>query len=139
PVNSKEQAISKHAAPQTVLVVDDDAEMRAVFSEYIRLQGFHVLEAKDGLEALLQVKRKRPHAIILDLAMPRLGGIDSLKRIVKFDPTITVIVVTGETDTDLHRQASLLGVRAVLAKPVRLPDLLLALTGSDTSRPGAAP
>jgi CheY-like chemotaxis protein len=122
-----------------VLVVDDDDELRAVVSEYIRLQGFHVLEAKDGLEALLQVKRARPQAIILDLAMPRLGGIDALKRIVKFDPTIAVVVVTGETDTDLHRQASVLGVRAVLAKPVGLPDLLSALTGSNTSRPGAAP
>lgn len=122
-----------------MLVVDDDAELRVVYSEYLRLQGFHVLEAKDGLEALLQVKRNRPRAIILDLAMPRLGGIDALKRIVKFDPTITVVVVTGETDTDLHRQASLLGVRAVLAKPVGLPDLLSALTGSNTSRPGATP
>ena len=122
-----------------MLVVDDDDELRAVVSEYIRLQGFHVLEAKDGLEALLQVKRARPQAIILDLAMPRLGGIDALKRIVKFDPTIAVVVVTGETDTDLHRQASVLGVRAVLAKPVGLPDLLSALTGSNTSRPGAAP
>jgi len=122
-----------------VLVVDDDAEMRAVFSEYIRLQGFHVLEAKDGLEALLQVKRNRPHAIILDLAMPRLGGIDALKRIVKFDPTIAVVIVTGGTDTDLHRQASMLGVRAILAKPVGLPDLLSALTGSNTSQPGAVP
>jgi len=122
-----------------VLVVDDDAELRAVFSEYVRLHGFHVLEAKDGLEALLQVKRNRPHAIILDLAMPRLGGIDALKRIVKFDPSIRVVVVTGGTDTDLHRQASLLGVRAVLAKPVGLPDLLSALTESNMSRPGAAP
>jgi len=43
-----------------VLVVDDDDELRAVVSEYIRLQGFHVLEAKDGLEALLQVKRAPP-------------------------------------------------------------------------------
>lgn len=126
-----------------MLVVDDDAEMRAVFSEYIRLQGFHVLEAKDGLEALLQVKRTRPHAIILDLAMPRLGGIDALKRVVQFDPTITVVVVTGETDTDLLRQASLLGVRAVLAKPVALPDLLSALPQRgmpqrQTSRPGSS-
>lgn len=121
-----------------MLVVDDDAEMRAVFSEYIRLQGFHVLEAKDGLEALLQVKRERPRAVILDLAMPRLGGIDALKRIVKFDPTIAVVVVTGATDTDLHHQASVLGVRAILAKPVSLPDLLSALTGSNTARPAAA-
>src|SRR5437667_12876610 len=107
--------MSQQVALQTVLVVDDDAEVRAMCSEYIRLQGFHVLEAKDGLEALLQVKRTRPHAIILDLAMPRLGGIDALKRIVKFDPAITVVVVTGKTDTDLHGQASLLGFRAALA------------------------
>jgi DNA-binding NtrC family response regulator len=131
--------MSQQAAPQTVLIVDDDAELRAVFSEYIRLQGFHVLEAKDGLEALLLIKRNRPQAIILDLAMPRLGGIDALKRIVKFDPTIRVVAVTGQTDTDLHRQASVLGVRAILAKPVALPDLLSALTESNTSRPGVAP
>ena len=48
-----------------MLVVDDDDEVRAVVSEYIGLQGFHVLEAKDGLEALLQVKHERPQAIIL--------------------------------------------------------------------------
>ena len=122
-----------------MLVVDDDAEVRAVFCEYLRLNGFHVLEARNGLEALLHVKRERPHAIILDLAMPRLGGIDALKRIVKFNPTIAVVVVTGETDTDLHRQASLLGVRAVLTKPVEPPDLLSALTRSTTPRPDPAP
>ena len=47
-----------------MLVVDDDAELRVVCSEYLRLQGFRVLEAKDGLEALLQVKRERPNAIV---------------------------------------------------------------------------
>jgi DNA-binding NtrC family response regulator len=122
-----------------VLVVDDDAEWRNVVTEYLRLHDVHVLEAKDGLEALLQVKREHPQAIVLDLAMPRLGGIDALKHIVKFDPSITVVVVTGETGTELHRQASSLGVRAILAKPVRLPDLLSALTGPNTTSPGAVP
>src|SRR3989442_7593390 len=102
--------------------------MRAVFAEYIRLQGFQVLEAKDGLEALLQVKRERPRAVILDLAMPRLGGIDAFKRIVKFDPTIAVVVVTGETDTHLDRHASLLGGRTVLRTPVGLTAPLSART-----------
>ena len=109
-----------------MLVVDDDDELRAVVSEYIRLQGFHVLEAKDGLEALLQVKRARPQAIILDLAMPRLGGIDALKRIVKFDPTTAVVDGTGETDTDLHRQASRTLARGAFdyaTKPVDLEHL----------------
>jgi len=122
-----------------VLVVDDDEEVRAVLTEYLRLHGFHVLEAANGLEALLQVKRERPQAIILDLAMPRLGGIDALKRIVKFDPTIVVVVATGETDPDVHRQASLLGARAILPKPVDLPALLPALAASKRSQPGPEP
>lgn len=122
-----------------MLVVDDDAEVRAVVTEYLRLHNFHVLEAGNGLEALLQVKRERPQAVILDLAMPRLGGIDALKRIVKFDPTIAVVIVTGDTDPGLHRQASLLGARAILPKPVELPALLPALTGSERSRPAAEP
>jgi two-component system sensor histidine kinase/response regulator len=131
-----------------VLVVDDDAEVRAVFGEYLGLRGFRVLEASNGLEALLQVKRELPQAIILDLAMPRLGGIETLKRIVKFDPTIAVVVLTGETDPEVHRQASLLGARAVLTKPLDPADLFLALTKSharqadpgprlERSRPGA--
>ena len=139
PSAPKESAIPQKATRQTVLVVDDDAEVRAMFCEYLRLSGFHVLEARNGLEALLHVKRERPHAIILDLAMPRLGGIDALKRIVKFDPTVAVIVVTGETDPDLHHQASLLGVRAILTKPVDPPDLLSVLTRSTTPRPDPGP
>ncbi len=121
-----------------MLVADDDAEWRNVVAEYLRLRGLHVLEAKDGLEALLQVKREHPQAIVLDLAMPRLGGIEALKHIAKFDPMITVVVVTGETSADLHRRASVLGVRAVLAKPVGLPDLLSALIGSTTPTSGPA-
>ncbi len=137
--SAKEKAIPPDAIGQTVLVVDDDAEVRAVVMEYLGLHGFHVLEAANGLEALLQVKRERPQAIILDLAMPRLGGIETLKRIVKFDPTIAVVVVTGESDPDLHRQASLLGARAVLQKPVELPALLPALTGHRRSQPDPEP
>jgi CheY-like chemotaxis protein len=112
---------------RTILVVDDDPELRSVLIEYLRGAGFVVYEAKNGLEALLHVKHQRPDAIVLDLSMPRLGGIEALKRIVKFDPGITVVVITGETDTELHRQASLLGVRAILTKPLNLPDLVTSL------------
>ena len=110
-----------------LLVADDDSEVRQVLMEYLTLRGFEVIEAATGLETLFQVKRGRPSGVVLDLGMPRLGGIDALKRIRAFDPTIRVVVVTAEVDPEVHRRALILGAHAVLPKPVVLSDLLAAL------------
>src|SRR5216117_1261208 len=90
-----------------VLIVDDDPEVRDVLAEAFRMEGLDVLEASNGLEALLYVKRDRPDAVVLDLMMPRLGGVEALKRIHAFNPGIRALVVTGAIDTELHRQATL--------------------------------
>jgi CheY-like chemotaxis protein len=113
-----------------ILVADDEAEVRETVGDYLTLHGHEVLAAANGLEALLHVKHARPDAVVLDLGMPRLGGIDALKRIRVFDPSIGVVVVTAAVDEAVHRQASALGARAVLSKPVALPDLLAALGGA---------
>src|SRR5207302_9975363 len=68
-----------------------------------------LVEAANGLEALLQVKRSRPAGVVLDLLMPRLGGLDALKRIRTFDPAIRIVVITGSPDPELVRQAKALG------------------------------
>jgi CheY-like chemotaxis protein len=126
--------------PGIVLVVDDDAEVRATLGDYLREEGFDVLEAANGLEALLQVKRVRPRAVVLDLMMPRLGGLDALKWIHAFDPAIGVVVVTGTEDSGLHREALALGALAVFTKPVRVADLAAALgAGATPAAPPPAP
>src|SRR5881628_3929575 len=89
-----------------VLIADDDADVREVLVESFRDAGFDVLQAANGLEALLCVKRDRPDAVVLDLMMPRLGGVEALKRIHAFNPGIRVLVVTGAIDPELHRQAT---------------------------------
>jgi CheY-like chemotaxis protein len=116
---------------RSVLVVEDEDALREVISEYCALHGFEVLEATNGLEALVQVKRARPSAVVLDLMLPRLGGLDALKRIRAFDPSITVVVVTGAEDAELHRRARSLGAAALFVKPVRLESLLSAIGGTD--------
>jgi DNA-binding response OmpR family regulator len=113
-----------------VLVVDAEAEPRGAVVGYLREQGFDTLEAGDGLEALLQVKHGRPRAVVLDVSIPRLGGLDALKRIHAFDPAITVVVVSAERDPELERQARSLGASTVLVKPVSMPGLLAALDPS---------
>jgi two-component system, sensor histidine kinase and response regulator len=105
------------------LVVDDEPAVREVIVEYLEQRGYEVLEAGNGLEALLSVKRGRPSVVILDLGMPRLGGLEALKRIRAFDSSITTIVVTGESHAEIHRQARVLGAAAVLSKPIDLGQL----------------
>src|SRR5712691_1472177 len=109
------------------LVVDDDAEIREMLAEYLATQGFEVLTAANGLEALLRVKRERPAAIVLDLMMPRLGGLETLKRIRAFHPAAKVVIVSGRLDDEVRRQALALGAAGVLDKPVALADLVAAL------------
>src|SRR5438094_3166345 len=111
-----------------ILVADDEAEMRAMLHEHLTAQGHEVLEAADGLEALWAITHKRPGVVLLDLAMPRLGGLEILPRIRDFDATIRVIVVTAHaTDENVLRLAAT-GV-PVLPKPIdvmRLDELLAA-------------
>jgi CheY-like chemotaxis protein len=59
---------------RTVLIADDESDLREILVEYLGGRGFEVIEAANGLETLLQVKRRRPGAVVLDLRMPRLGG-----------------------------------------------------------------
>src|SRR5207248_7843994 len=110
-----------------VLVADEAPDVREMLGTYLSTHGHEMLAASNGLEALLHVKNGRPDAVVLDLRMPRLGGLEALKRIRAFDPAIRVVIVTADADEGAHREATELGARAVLSKPVALPDLLAAL------------
>jgi CheY-like chemotaxis protein len=118
-----------------VLIADDDGDVREVLVESFQDAGFDVLQAANGLEALLCVKRDRPDAVVLDLMMPRLGGVAALKRIHAFNPGIRALVVTGALDAELHRQATLAGAAGVFAKPVSPATLIAALAGPAPAPP----
>ena len=110
-----------------VLVADDDTEVRSVLVDFLNLHGFETLEATNGLEALLQVKHGAPDAILLDVRMPRLGGLDALKRIRAFNGAVVIVVITGAADETIREQTLAGGARVVLDKPVVFTDLLRAL------------
>jgi DNA-binding NtrC family response regulator len=118
------------------VIADDEEEIRDLLAEYLQTHGWETFRAANGLEALLHVKQQHPAAVVLDLNMPRLGGIDALKRIRAFDPTIGVVVVSANADDNMRGQAEALGAKAILDKPLDLAQLLAALGGHD---PAAAP
>ena len=123
---------------QRVLVVDDEPEFRQLIAGCLTEEGFEVLEAGDGLEALLQLKRERPGVLLLDLRMPRLGGLEVLRRVQALGQSVRVLIVTGFPE-DVPPGALPQGVDAILVKPFEMNALLQALRAETTSHGAAAP
>jgi DNA-binding NtrC family response regulator len=120
-------------APRLVAVVEDDTNLRETIAAYLERHGFTVARAANGLEALLEIKRVRPTAVVLDLCMPRLGGLEALRHIRAFDTSIRVVVISGALNADLRGQALALGASVVMEKPMTLDALLSALTEAPSS------
>jgi len=106
----------------SVLIADDDAAVRSTLLDYAQMRGYATWEAANGLEALWIVKHRRPHLVLLDLSMPRLGGFDTVRHIQKFDPSIRIVIVTGDPSEDTRRHVEALGL-ALLLKPFTLDAL----------------
>jgi CheY-like chemotaxis protein len=114
----------------TVLIVEDDADMRDMLSMLLSSEGFHAVVAEDGLEGLhllRAVRHRTPNApclVLLDLTMPRLGGTE-FRRAQLSDPivaSVPVAVLSGAQDAPQRARA--LGAVATLAKPIDLETLL---------------
>lgn len=121
------------SAPVRVLLVDDDASLRRLVRVLLERDGrFEVVgEAGDGLEAIDAVADHDPDLMVLDLAMPRVDGLEVLARL-DGDARPRVAVLTGFSDESLCDQVLRAGARRCLRKGVdfqALPDELAALAG----------
>ena len=110
-----------------VLIADDEPDMREIFAAWLRKLGCSVTEVADGQEALDAIERERFDAVVTDVRMPRITGIElvrSLHNSAKYTPVI--IFVSGFVDLPLP-DAYDLGIEAVLSKPCLRKDLIAAL------------
>jgi CheY-like chemotaxis protein len=110
------------AQRKTILVVEDDEELRRMFRTSLLLEGFDVIEAGDGLDALTRIDRDPPDLVVLDLMLPSLSGVAVRQEIAAHVLTreIPVVVVTGSA-----MNIDDLNVDCVLRKPVA-PEALVA-------------
>jgi chemosensory pili system protein ChpA (sensor histidine kinase/response regulator) len=108
------------------MVVDDSLTVRKITSRLLEREGYQVVTAKDGIEALQQLRETLPAVMLVDIEMPRMDGFD-LTRNVRADARlrhIPIIVISSRT-ADKHRsQATALGVNAFLGKPYQEAELL---------------
>ena len=106
-----------------LLLVDDEADFRRATSTALGRRGFTVFEAANGEEALQAIARERPDVVVLDLKMPGMGGIETLKRLRQTDERLPVIILTGHGDFDAAIAGIKLSVVDFLQKPVDIDQL----------------
>ena len=107
-----------------ILVVDDEPDIRAVLSDCLAAAGFETSQAGDGDEAVAAVQAERPAVILLDVLMPRRGGMDALSELKRIAPDVPVIMCTAYMDVPTAVRAMQLGAYDYLTKPFD-PALLL--------------
>lgn len=107
-----------------ILVVDDQEEMRQFLTRILGLQGFEVAAARSGPEALALLEMDPPDLIFLDLVMPGMNGIETLRRIKAKDKAAKVVIFTAYASVETARAAMELGARDYLGKPFDLALLL---------------
>jgi DNA-binding response OmpR family regulator len=127
-----------------ILVIDDDPGVVDILTTCLRKEGHWVLAALTGEEGLKDFVLAHPDLVLVDIALPgEMNGIELLKRIRSTDPTSRVVMVTGNTDPALAREALDLGAIAYVDKPFDLGYLkrgvtvaLRPETGSPNERSG---
>src|SRR3954464_14444121 len=118
---------SIEARKTIVLVVDDFADNREMYSEYLSFSGYEVIEAKNGKEAIEAAYKRLPDIIIMDLSLPVMDGWEATRRLKADDRTkkIPVVALTGHALAGHSKGAREAGCDSFLAKPC-LPDQLVA-------------
>jgi DNA-binding NtrC family response regulator len=112
---------------EKILVVDDDADLRTIVREVLKDGGFSVTEAKDGLSALKLFRAAIPDAVLIDLKMPHMDGIETMKEFGKIDPNVPVIILTGHGDIPTAVEAIKSGAYDFVAKPPEFDRLVFTL------------
>ena len=115
--------------PQVVVVADDFEGLRHLWQGWLNLSGFDVLEASTGAEALDLATRHHPAAVVMDLAMPVMDGLEATRRL-KQDPRtadVPILMVTAHTSAEHRRASEDAGCAAFLSKPTDLDHLIAEL------------
>ena len=126
-VESRQRGDAIPGTPPTILIIDDDQDIRETLSDWLTQEGYGVTTVGHGAEAIQQVKRERYGAALLDIQLVNPDGLSVMKAINELDPKLPIIVLTGHATVENNIGALLRGAFACLAKPYDTDDLTSAL------------
>jgi CheY-like chemotaxis protein len=111
-----------------ILITDDDRDFRETLRGVFEPRGFETLVAADGEQALEIVRLNRIHLLLTDMHMPRMTGLEAIRRIKEFSRVIPCILISAGLDETLVEEARKAEAFSVLPKPVRFREVTLAVS-----------
>ncbi|MEW5872120.1 MAG: response regulator [Chloroflexota bacterium] len=117
---------------QTIVIVEDEPDTAEMFAEMMRLSGYRVIKSHGGTRAIAQISEAMPAAVVLDLMMPDLSGLEVL-RYMRRDPRLVevpVVIVSAKSLPSDIKTGMEAGASMYLTKPVAFQDLKLAVEAS---------
>jgi two-component system chemotaxis response regulator CheY len=126
----------------SILVVDDEDQIRRLICETLERAGYHVREARDGKEALSLYRLAPADLVIMDILMPDQDGLETTVALRRESPDVKIIVITGGSDMigilNYLDVAKMLGAHSTLQKPFEMKALLETIQAELQTRPHAA-
>lgn len=121
-------------AKDRVLLVDDEVSFLEALAERMRMRGLEVTCAKSGREALTAVEEQIFDAVVLDLSMPGLDGIETLRRLRQMHPELQVMILSGRATVPTAVEATRLGATDIFEKPTEVDVLVQRIRSARAAR-----
>ncbi len=110
----------------TVLVIDDSVEIRELLQQMLKALGYNAREAEGGAQGLDSYQAAPADVVLLDMFMPDMDGLETLRKLRQIDPGVRIIAMTGGGafhNVGILKPASLMGANRLLFKPIMLEEL----------------
>ena len=108
----------------SILIIDDDDQLRRSFEKLLREEGYDVRSAASGETGLQQVRKEMPDLVMLDMRLPGMNGFDTFKLLHEMDPKLPVIMMTAYGTTETAIEATKMGAHDYILKPFDIPEML---------------
>lgn len=119
---------------ERVLLVDDEVTFLEALSERLQIRGLEVVFATSGREALSAVEEQVFDAVVLDLSMPGLDGIETLRRLRQMRPELQVMILSGRATVQTAVEATRLGATDIFEKPTDVDTLVQRIRSARAAR-----
>lgn len=120
---------------RTILIIDDDDQLRRSFEKLLLSEGYQVVTAASGESGLYVVKEQEPDLVVLDVRLPGMNGLETFKAMHEIAPRLQVIIMTAFGTTDTAIEATKLGAFDYVLKPFEIPEMLELISRAlDTGR-----
>lgn len=112
---------------KTILIIDDDDQLRKSFEKLLTEEGYRIQTAASGEAGISAISRDLPDLVVLDVRLPGMNGLETLKAIQKIEGRLPVIIMTAYATTDTAIKATKLGAFDYVVKPFDIPKMLTVI------------